>query len=174
MARLYQKMTAVPENCFLVSNDGKGPFKDHEGGDRDLYFCTIPARALIAYPINGGPVQMVFKVKLEWDHKTDNNKYNCRPFTDDGVAEYGSVPFRNGFNEEIAKMHGWRADRVATWVDCSIKECLETNAKRDGKEWQEEYKNTCFPRWEPRGCSTLDGGPKPEYHCPPEYQGSFD
>ncbi|KAI4951953.1 hypothetical protein J4E91_003415 [Alternaria rosae] len=169
MARVYQKMTEVPRNCFTITKDKNGGFKDNSGGDRDLHFCTVPSRALIVYPTNGGPVQMVLKVKLEWDHKTSSQNYECKRFSDSGVAEYGTVPFRNGFNQEIAKLHGWRADRVTTFVDCSIDKCFYTDPKRDNMEWQEQ--RDCKPRSNPRGCDKLEGGPKAEYYCPPEYAG---
>ena len=165
MASVYQKMTEVPRNCFRI-----GDFKDNSGGDRDLFFCSVPAEALIVYPTNGGPVQMVLMIKLEWDHKTSDWTYECDGKSDKGVAEYATQPFRKGFNEEIAKMHGWRADRVTPFVDCYSLGCFYYDPKNDGKTWDEQNVK-CTPRRDPIGCTKDEGGPKPEYHCPPKYPG---
>jgi len=113
---------------------------------------------------------MVLKIKLEWDHKTSANTYECMPLTDSGVAEYGTQAFRKGLNEEIAKMHGWRADRVTAFVGCYFDGCFDYDTSRDGRSF-DENNDICIPRRDPRGCTKDEGGPKSEYNCPPKYPG---
>jgi hypothetical protein len=167
MAKVYQKMTEVPRNCRRANFDG------NKGGDRDLYFCAVPSRALIVYPTNGGPVQMVLKIKLEWDHKTTSSDYECDGYSETGVAEYASVPFRKGYNEEIAKIQGWKSNRVTTFAGCYYPKCFNTDPSRNNMDWKEN-EDECIARENPRGCSSTEkpGRGDSSLNCPPDYYGT--
>jgi hypothetical protein len=165
MARAYQKMTEVPKNCREAS------FKGTSGGSRSMKFCSVANRAMIVFPTNGGPTQLVLKVKLEWDRNTEKNTYFCEDFAESSVPDYVSVPFVKGFNEDIAKMKGWKANRVTTYTGCYYDGCFKTSSGRDLMEWQED--KDCEPRWNPIGCLDTDANRNnPALNCPPLYFGT--
>ena len=176
MARAFQKMTEVPSNCR------EAKFTNN-GGDRPLTFCSVASQVMIAFPINGGPMQSLLKVNLEWDHVTPKDSYTCDEVKQSGTfMDYVSRPFLNdywikgggkepAFKKEIAKTYGWNEDKVAPYTACLWDHCFNTVVRNPATAWIEV--EDCEPAWNPIGCDPgTESRKNKDLNCPPEYRGS--
>ena len=120
MARAFQKMTETPRNCY------KADFDEGQGGGRGLWFCNVASQVMIAYPINGGPMQSLLKLTLEWDRPTDQGKYKCDEITQSNtIRDWVSQPFLNDYyllwQETGCVQEGDRqASQLERRQDCSV------------------------------------------------------
>jgi hypothetical protein len=176
MARTFQKMTEVPSNCRWIKFSSGG-------GDRPLAFCSVASQVMIAFPINGGPVQSLLKLTLEWDHETDKKSYTCDEVAQSGtVMDYVSRPFLNDYNirgggredsfkKEISKIYGWKENRIAPYTACLWDHCFNTVVRNALTEWIEV--DDCEPAWNPIGCDPgAESRTNKDLNCPPEYRGT--
>ncbi|KAL1798132.1 hypothetical protein ACET3X_002169 [Alternaria dauci] len=187
MARAFQKMTETPSNCYpaSLSPDHPGGPTNEGGTGRNLWFCNVASQVMIVYPINGGPMQSLLKVTLEWDHATDQKHYKCDEIAQSNtIMDWVSKPFVNdyyllggkkqdAFRKEIAKLHNWKANRVATYTSCLWDHCFNTRSEmaEPRHEWIEV--DDCEPNWNPIGCDPGSETRKQKsLHCPPEYRGT--
>ncbi|KAG9194016.1 hypothetical protein G6011_04051 [Alternaria panax] len=183
MARAFQKMTEVPTNCYkprIWDLPGHQP-----KGDKDHVFCNVATQVMIAYPVNGGPMQSLLKVTLENDHETDQKNYQCDEIHQSNtIMDWVSQPFLNdyyllggkrqdAFKKEIAALQGWKANRIAPYTSCLWDRCFDTH--KDTYEPRHAWIETddCEPNWNPIGCDPgAASRSKKELNCPPEYRGT--
>jgi hypothetical protein len=180
MARTLQKMTEVVYNRNFVKFE-KG------GGDRDLTFYRVANEVMIAFPINGGPVQSIYKIKIDYDQagpaKNIKVYWTCDNSGPKGqigsVRELVSRPFvsdyyvngkrQDSFKKEIATMFKWDESKIAPYTDCATKACLVPyHRPQEFTEWIES--EVCDPAHNPEGCCKKDDpNRKKLLNCPPYY-----
>ncbi|CAN9204164.1 unnamed protein product [Alternaria alternata] len=179
MARAFQKMTETPRNCY------KADFDEGQGGGRGLWFCNVASQVMIAYPINGGPMQSLLKLTLEWDRPTDQGKYKCDEITQSNtIRDWVSRPFLNdyyllggkrqdAFKKEIAKLHNWNADKIAPYTSCLWNHCFNTRTELNEPRHAWIEVDDCEPDWNPIGCDPgAETRNRKSLNCPPEYRGT--
>ena len=154
IARIYELMTLQPSNCRFIHFPAMFT-------TLPTYMCSVADQVELAFPINGGVIQGVLNVKLEWSRKTKEGTYTCEGDTEADVDAMMWTDFR----DDIAKDMNWSEKQILPFVYCTDAPCLR-QALVPGHAWNEG--KGCTPLDWPLGCDPeLTGPSNPKLNCPP-------
>jgi hypothetical protein len=122
VASIYKTMTEVDENCYT---------HDFEGSRRTT-MCNVAKQVLVAMPINGGKIQAVVKVDVQFNGKTEGGKWDCAK-TLPRVLE----DFKTTRQAEIGQFNNWGEDKIVPLPMCANDDCLDWYRPDKNGEWEE-------------------------------------
>ena len=100
--------------------------------------CNVAKQLLVAYPINGGPVQAIGKVDLHFFGTNYKNNYDFGK-TVDVVRDHFH---KSSFKADIAQETGWPIDKIVPQVasiDTKLEWCcLDWYNAMKNQPWQEK------------------------------------
>jgi hypothetical protein len=126
--------------------------------------CRVASRLLLAYPTNGGPIEVLVNVKLNWS-KTgmlSQNTFHC----DETIVNLDNLMWGEQGKEMVDQYTGWDRDKIIPFTFCADKDCFAEGHNMN-EPWK-ELRECKTLNW-PIGCDPSESGPdNPELHCPPK------
>jgi hypothetical protein len=148
-------MADTDENCSFA----------YFPGSRKTRMCSVASRLLLAYPTNGGPIEVLVNVELDWSFnmKLSSNQFHC----DETLVDLDAIMWGEEGKQMISEYSGWDKDKILPFSFCADKDCFAEGHNMD-EAWHEVKKCNSVSDW-PIGCDPNDSGPdNPELHCPPK------
>lgn len=129
-------------------------------GYKSVQMCSIPSKLLITYPTNGGVIQGILNIEINWTGKTGSNTFDC----ESTKADINSYMMWEG-RSKLRKLMGWPEDKTNVFTACVEDNCFAHKQYRQMQSWKPGPKCRHSP-W-PMGCGdNTDGGPALD--CPSE------
>jgi hypothetical protein len=122
-------------------------------GGRNEVMCSVASKLLLAYPTNGGSIEVLVNVQLDWSRPDLlRNTFEC----DKTIS---TLDNRMWFDHKkiVAGDEGWKQDKILPFVFCADDDCLKQGHNM-GEPWHEIKKCKSLIDW-PRGCEPGAGGP---------------
>ena len=126
---------------------------------RPTYMCSVASKVELAFPLNGGVIQGVLNVELDWSKKTNQGSFKCEGNTEGNVDAMMWTDYRGPLSSAM----GWPEKQLLPFVFCTNDNCFKQDLKIS-EPWHEN--KGCMPLDWPVGCDPSLGQRNPKLNCP--------